>query len=75
MSFGGMVVSPKNDNGVVFLEHYTYQIEEDDEPKLALTKKNGKWFYLFKKQLIKYWDAGEILQLKDLNDLIQSESK
>lgn len=75
MSFGGMIVSPQNDNGIVYLEHYTYQIEEDDEPKLVLTKKSGKWFYLFKKQFIKYWDEGKTLQLQDLNDLLQLESK
>lgn len=63
-SFGYYAMDIESSEGVIYLEHYGYKVEEGDIPKLVLRPDDGKWYDIFHKELVTLWDDAEIWECK-----------
>jgi hypothetical protein len=60
LSFGGLFMySKKSVSSMLFLEHYTYKVKNEDMPKVVLKRKDGFWFDFFHDQGEALWSNGE----------------
>lgn len=55
--FGAIAVDPDSIEGVIYIEHYSYQID-DDLPKLEFRPNDTRWFQFYKQQMMKMWEDG-----------------
>ncbi len=51
-------MSRPNGEKVLYLEHYTFQVEARDMPKLVMRPADGEWYNYFLKQVETLWDKG-----------------
>lgn len=53
--FGAIAVDPDSNEGVIYIEHYSYQME-DDLPKMEFRPNDTRWFQLYKQQIVNMWN-------------------
>jgi hypothetical protein len=55
--FGAVAIDLESIEGVMYIEQYSYQME-DDRPKFLFQQSDTKWFQFYKQQIIKMWNDG-----------------
>ena len=63
-SFGYFAMDIDSPDGVIYLEHYGYKIDEGDVPKLILHPDDGNWYEIFHKELLTLWSDSEIWECR-----------
>jgi len=56
LGYGGILVNPNSDKGILYLEHYPFKTPGGSLPKFVLEAKNGRWYNFFKLELETIWE-------------------
>lgn len=57
-SIGGFFIDTTTSHGILYLEHYTYKVPDEDMPKIVLRRKDGYWYDYFSQQVEVLWNNG-----------------
>lgn len=58
LTVGGILINYEGDEGVLYVEHYSYKMDKEDQPKLVLTSQKRTWYKYFRDQFNVLWEAG-----------------
>jgi hypothetical protein len=64
--FGAIALELDSTEGVIYIEHYSYQME-DDLPKLEFRQNDTKWFQFYGQQIKKMWSDSEAWDFTQLD--------
>lgn len=56
LSYGGILINPNSDGGILYLEHYPFKVPGGSLPKFVLEAKNGRWYTFFKAEIDTIWE-------------------
>lgn len=56
MSFGGMWLDTGASKGIIYLEQYSFKMQDEDVPKLVLHPEDGFWYSFYAKQAQTLWE-------------------
>jgi hypothetical protein len=56
--FGALVTDLESIEGVIYIEQYSYQME-DDLPKFVFRQSDTKWFQYYSQQIMKMWNDSD----------------
>ena len=56
--FGALATDLENIEGVMYIDHYSYQME-DDRPKFVFRQSDTKWFQFYSQQIKKIWEDSD----------------
>ncbi|MEM7512750.1 MAG: hypothetical protein AAF388_17590, partial [Bacteroidota bacterium] len=52
-------IDPETINGVLYVSNYPFRTKGGSLPKFILNREDGKWYTLFKDELLNLWDQGK----------------
>lgn len=59
MSFGGIWLNTNTSKGVIYIEQYSFKMQDEDIPKLILRPEDEFWYAFFAKQAQTLWENAE----------------
>lgn len=54
--FGGILINPEDNTGILYMWIYTYKIKTQTKPKVILHALDGQWYQLFKDEIFALWE-------------------
>lgn len=54
--FGGILINPDDNTGILYMWIYTYKIKTQTKPKVILHALDGQWYQLFKDEIFALWE-------------------
>ncbi|MCA9971915.1 MAG: hypothetical protein KC425_16945 [Anaerolineales bacterium] len=59
LSYGGVLVNPRSDRGMLYLEHYPFKMPGGSLPKFVLEARHNRWFTFFKQEIETIWENSQ----------------